>query len=114
MKCLLLFLLAFGCLSAQPPAAAKWQLTFADEFNGSSIDAAKWNFRTGPRMWSEQRAANVSVRDGMLRLSLKKERAGDLDYTAGGLISKQAFRYGYYEARIKMPKGRGWHTSFWM
>ena len=37
-----------------------------------------------------------------------------LDYTAGGLISKPAFGHGYYEARLKMPKGRGWHTSFWM
>ena len=101
-------------LFAQPPAGGRWQLAFSDEFNGAAIDTAKWNFRTGPRMWSEQRAANVSVRDGMLHLALRKEKAGALDYTAGGLISKQAFRYGYYEARIRMPKGRGWHTSFWL
>ncbi len=101
-------------LWAQPPASGRWQLAFSDDFNGAAIDTAKWNFRTGPRMWSEQRAANASVRDGMLHLALRKEKAGGLDYTAGGLISKQAFRYGYYEARVRMPKGRGWHTSFWL
>jgi hypothetical protein len=36
-------------------------------------------------MWSEQRAANVSVHDGMLQLALRREKAGSLDYTAGGL-----------------------------
>jgi hypothetical protein len=99
-------------LSAQPPEG-KWTLAFSDDFNGSAVDTAKWNFRTGPRLWSEQRSANVSVRDGLLHIALKKDKAGALDYTAGGLISKEAFRYGYYEARMKMPSGRGWHTSFW-
>ena len=37
-----------------------------------------------------------------------------MNYTAGGVISKQAFRYGYYEARFRVPPGAGWHTSFWM
>jgi hypothetical protein len=89
-------------------------LAFSDEFESSSLDAAKWDYRTGPRMWSEQRPANVSVAGGMLRIALRREKAGPLDYTAGGVISRQAFQYGYYEAAVRMPKGRGWHTSFWM
>ncbi len=101
-------------LAAEPPDPSRWQLAFADEFNGTSLDTARWNHRTGPRHWSEQRPENVQVRDGLLHLLLKKEKAGELDYTAGGIISKQAFRYGYYEARLRMPKGRGWHTSFWL
>lgn len=101
-------------LPAGPPTGGVWRLAFSDEFNGDSLDPAKWNYRTGPRMWSEQRPGNVSVRDGMLRLALRREKAGALDYTAGGIISKQSFRYGYYEARLKMPAGRGWHTSFWL
>jgi beta-glucanase (GH16 family) len=100
-------------LAAEPPASGSWRLAFSDDFNGSAVDTAKWNLRTGPRLWSDQRAANVSVKDGFLHIALRKEKAGDLDYTAGGIISKQAFRYGYYEARMRMPKGRGWHTSFW-
>ena len=112
--CILMSLALAAPLWAAPPSGARWTLAFSDEFEGAAVDTAKWSYRLGPRHWSEQRPANVSVRDGMMRLALKREKAGDLDYTAGGLISKQAFRYGYYEARLKMPKGRGWHTSFWM
>ena len=103
-----------GLLPASPPSAGKWTLVFSDEFEGAALDTAKWNYRTGPRIWSEQRPENLAVRDGMLRIALRREKAGALDYTAGGIISKQGFRHGYYEARIRMPKGRGWHTSFWM
>jgi hypothetical protein len=109
------FILVFClALSAAPPDPPRWELQFSDDFDGASLDTAKWNYRLGPRMWSEQRAANVSVGGGMLRIALRKEKAGPLDYTAGGVISRQTFRYGYYEARIRMPRGRGWHTSFWM
>ncbi len=109
-----LLLLAAAPLLAAPPEPSRWKLAFSDEFDGQTLDQSKWDYRLGPRMWSEQRAANVSVSGGVLRLALRKEKAGPLDYTAGGVISKQAFRYGYYEARIRMPRGRGWHTSFWM
>ncbi len=99
---------------ADPPSGADWKLAFSDEFNGTSVDTARWNYRTGERHWSAQLPANVSVSGGLLRIALLKEKSGTVDYTAGGLISKQAFRYGYYEARLRMPRGRGWHTSFWM
>ncbi len=113
---LLSFLILSTLAWADPPAAERWRLAFSDEFNAPFVDTAKWNFRTGPRFWSEQRPGNVVQGDGMMRIELRKEKAagGTLDYTAGGLISKQTFQYGYYEARLKMPKGRGWHTSFWM
>jgi len=34
-------------------------------------------------------------------------------YTGGGIISKQTFKYWYFEARFKVPAGAGWHNSFW-
>jgi hypothetical protein len=91
-----------------------YKLAWSDEFAAPALDTAKWNFRTDTRFWSLQRAANVRVADGLLNLDLKKETFGSTSYTGGGLISKKLFRYGYYEARMKVPPGRGWHTSFWM
>jgi hypothetical protein len=109
----LIFVFALPMLAA-PPGGQAWQLRFADEFNGTSLDRSRWDYRLDTRFWSQQTAANVSVADGMLRLQLRREKSGELDYTAGGVISKQRFRYGYYEARMRTPKARGWHTSFWL
>jgi predicted GH43/DUF377 family glycosyl hydrolase len=93
---------------------AGYKLVWHDEFDGKTVNTNDWNYRTGERFWSTQRPENVSVADGKLRLALKKEKFANTDYTAGGLISKREFKFGYYEARLKMPHGKGWHTSFWM
>jgi beta-glucanase (GH16 family) len=61
-----------------------------------------------------QRAENVSMADGYLRLALKEEKEGEFEYTPGGVISHETFQYGYYEARFRCPPGVGRHTSFWM
>lgn len=95
-------------------AAAGYRLVWADEFDGGSLDREQWNIRTGERFASMNSAKNVDVKDGRLRIHLRKEKAGKLDYTSGGVISKREFKYGCYEARFKCPVGAGWHTSFWL
>lgn len=113
-----------GPVPSQNPAASTpyvkngslkaYKLVWSDEFNNSELNAEKWNYRTDSRMWSTQKPENVKLSGGKLKLNLKKEEAGGMHYTGGGVISKQAFRYGYYEASMKTPPGAGWHTSFWM
>lgn len=102
---------ASGCVYSEPPAG--YQLVWSDEFNGTTLDLNKWHYRTGEKLESAQKPENVSVSDGLLRIALKKEKSGKAHYTAGGVISRQSFKYGYYEARFRCPKGAGWHTSFW-
>ncbi len=97
---------------ALPPPG--YQLVWSDEFNGDQLDTNKWDFRTDRKMWSTQKPENVAVRHGGLVLDVKQEEAGGKHYTGAGVISKQAFKYGYYESRFKVPPGAGWHTSFWM
>ncbi len=104
---------AAACVAqAEPPAGYK--LTWSDEFDGQAVDTGKWVYRTDSKMWSTQKPENVTVAEGKLRLNVKKEEAGDKHYTGAGLISKQAFKYGYFESKFKVPPGAGWHTSFWM
>jgi len=91
-----------------------YTLSWSDEFNGTTLDTSKWDYRTDSKMASTQLPQNVSVSDGTLKLHLKKEDSGDKHYTGAGVISKQTFKFGYYEARMKVPPGKGWHTSFWM
>jgi beta-glucanase (GH16 family) len=90
-----------------------YSLSWSDEFSGNALDTSKWNYRTDSKMWSTQLPDNVSVADGKLIIALKKESANGKAYTGGGIISKQPFQYGYYEAKFKVPPGSGWHTSFW-
>lgn len=95
-------------------AAMGYSLIWQDEFDGQALNKSEWNLRTGERFASINKAENVSVADGMLRIALKKQKAGKLDYTSGGVISKREFKYGYYETRFRSPPGVGWHVSFWM
>lgn len=101
-----------GVAQAAPPPG--YRLVWQDEFDGTALDTAKWQYRTDTRYWSTQLPANVSVSNGLLNLHLKKETVGTVNYTAGGVISRNLVRYGYYEALMKVPPGGGWHTSFWM
>lgn len=117
-----------GPAAADPVAGpdyvpAGYQLAWADEFSGTSVDSSRWSFRTDTKSLSVQRPENVTVGDGMMTIHLcPKGRfgrncalSGDTGdfYTGGGLISKRNFRYGYYETRAKTNVGSGWHSAFW-
>jgi beta-glucanase (GH16 family) len=109
---LLAFALAASLLTAQAPRGYK--LSWSDEFNGTSLDPSQWTYRTDSKLLSTQTPQNVSVRNGNLVIALRKQQAGGKDYTGGGIISRKTFQYGYYEARLKIVAGSGWHSSFWM
>lgn len=126
-KCLaaLSLLICMRCLavSAQAPtdivptgnddSLKGYKLVWHDEFDGHALNTDEWDYRTDSKHWSTQQPENVTVADGTLRLALKKEQARGKAYTGGGIISKKRFLYGYYEARFRIPPGKGWHTSFW-
>jgi len=94
-----------------PPVG--YELAFADEFNGDGIDTQKWGFRLDSKMLSAQQPENISVRNGNLEIALRKESVRGKGYTGGGVISRETFVYGYYEARFQTPPAEGWHTAFW-
>ncbi|MPZ82184.1 MAG: family 16 glycosylhydrolase [Actinophytocola sp.] len=98
---------------ADPPTTG-YALVFSDEFNGTAPDTAKWNFRTDVKAGSAQLARNVTVANGVMTINLKQEAVQGKNWTGGGLVSKRAFRYGYYETRAKIATVGGWHTSFWL
>lgn len=102
-------LLAYG-----PPNNLGLKLTWSDDFNGDKVDETKWEYRTDSKLLSTQSPGNVTVKDGYLSIALKKEDLNGKPYTGGGIITRSTFRYGYYEARLKIDAGSGWHSSFWM
>lgn len=97
--------------SGPPPHYA---LEWSDSFTGPALDITKWNYRTDIKAKSAQLPANVSVNEGRLNIDLRRQMFGGQEYTGGGVVSKAAFRYGYFEVEAKTTTNPGWHSSFWM
>ena len=99
-----------------------WKLTFDDEFNGTSLDTARWStgwYGSGitPPVDSTEKdcydPAQVTEGGGTLDLTLiqKSENCGISDpvYTTG-LVSTQgkfSFTHGFFEARVWLPAAAG-------
>lgn len=114
--------LGSGCLSLATAAVPSpdYELLFADEFDGARLDETRWRYRTGERSGvnmfrSLNRAENVSVSGGQLRIAVRQEEiGGQVVNTGGGIISKHQFGYGYYECRsTPFMSGHGVHSAFW-
>ncbi len=106
-----LALVAILPLAAQPPAG--YVLKWSDDFDGAALDTSRWMYRTDVKMESSQRPENVTVAAGQLIIHLRREDHRGKSYTGGGVISRDRSRYGYWEARVKMHGGAGWHQSVW-
>jgi len=104
-----------------------WQLVWSDEFDGDSLDAAKWSYQTGTGSqygldgWGNNelqyyRPENVSVGDGLLTITAKKENYEGMKYTSGRIrtFKKAGWTYGRFEFRAKMPEGQGLWAAIWM
>lgn len=93
-------------------------LIFSDEFEGTNLDTTKWN-ATSYNLWTAQNAYNpamVSVRGGNLVLQLQPVPWMGQSYSGGQLDTDGKFLpvYGYFEARLKPPRGTGLHASWWL
>ncbi|MCC6754317.1 MAG: glycoside hydrolase family 16 protein [Saprospiraceae bacterium] len=110
---------------------APWVLVWGDEFDGDRLDETKWfsyfpftadgsdscaacRGLVGDEFLSD---ANLVVRNGSLFIEAKREDTTwfgrQFAYTSGNIFSKTGFRYGRFEIRCRLPKGRGFWPSFW-
>ncbi|GLX77836.1 hypothetical protein tinsulaeT_11760 [Thalassotalea insulae] len=107
--------------------ASPWQLVWSDEFDGETLKSENWNIETGDGsqyglvgwgnnelQWYQQE--NITVSDGNLVITAKKEQSNGYGYTSGRMRSdhKVDVKYGRIEARIKAPLGQGVWSAFWM
>lgn len=98
-------------------------LVWSDEFDGTSLDLAKWNIETGGHGWGNQekqnytnRSENLRLEDGNLIIEARKEVYQNNNYTSARIHTrgKADFKYGKIEARISLPAGKGTWPAFWM
>ena len=97
------------------PEGQTWALTWGDEFDGDSIDPAKWEvIGDSPRrdgFWLKEDA----YLDGEGHLILRTKQA-DGRYGSGAVRTLGRFSqtYGYWEARCSFPTQPGHWPAFWM
>ena len=104
-------LFAASCLlfsqKGAAPAAAEWNLVFADEYNGTEIDLMKW-VPHEPAARAETYALEaVAVSGGQLHIVARASTPGTV--TTFGTFAQT---YGRFEIRCKVPAGRGVRSRF--
>jgi hypothetical protein len=139
------FLLAINHIGLGLPDAGTgndWQMTFNDEFEGNTIDTAKWNGGYGNLPWCEGEElalghvkpidclndyTGLSVSNGILSLQGKILDYSTFDFrraamnTGGRTAGDAKFsqRFGYFEWRAKLPtdvsgEGDGLWSAGWL
>ena len=108
------FLLLVSISSYAQTAPQNYTLVFSDTLGSSVLDPSKWNYRTDGKDLSAQLPANVVESGGYANINLAQQSFAGFSWTGGGLVSKDSFRYGYYQVKAKITANPGWHTSFWV
>lgn len=134
--------LAAACVHSARPASAPagdWALVWSDEFDGTTLDPAKWapevscwGGGNNERQCYTARPDNIRVAGGMLQLTAREETHTGPDrppeiadhpnprvtqpYTSGKIRTRgiASWRYGRIEFRARPPRGQGTWPAVWM
>ena len=102
-----------------------YELVWNDEFDDPSLtmpDESKWWYETAEPGWVNNELqtyvagkigdiVTADVSDGTLKIRAIK--SGSRVYSAR-VNTKENWTYGYFEARLKLPEGKGTWPAFWM
>lgn len=120
-----------------------WTLVFQEDFSGDELNMSLWKeppyagalYNSTSLNQEYNTLSNAIVSEGSLRLVAKREditaracswkpddmiledgcvNLRDYHYTSAQLWTKPVFSEGIIEAKIKMPKGKGFWPAFWM
>ena len=100
-------------------------LDWNDEFDledGAMPDADKWRFESKPAGWVNNElqtyvpggrngVRTAFIEDGVLNIRAIREGK---DIISARMYSKKSWTYGYMEAAIWLPKGKGTWPAYWM
>jgi beta-glucanase (GH16 family) len=129
-NCLAVVILLFtisSCSTDDKQTVATFKtLVMSDEFDTNGApNSAIWNYNigrgdngwgNGELQYYTNRAENVTVQNGVLIITAKKESYNGASYTSSRLVTKGKFEqtYGRFEARIRVPFGQGMWPAFWL
>ncbi len=109
---------------AQAQEKPGYTLSFQDEFDAGALDPNKWKrrFKWGEAVINSELQAYTDeqfrVAGGILEIVAEKKQATyaeqALDYASGLIASSHFQKYGYFEARMRLPRGQGLWPAFWL
>ena len=93
-----------------------------DEFDYEGVpDTTKWKYQTGNHGWGNRELQNYTdntttadtavVEEGVLKIKAKYENG---EWKSARLNSKESWKYGFIEARLKITDRKGAWPAFWM
>lgn len=87
-------------------------MTFSDEFDGSSLNSAKWN----DTIWYEASnpTKNYAVSNGSLKIWPQRDATGKFFNRTIDTDGKYYQQYGFFEIEAKLPIGKGTWPAFWL
>ncbi len=102
-----------------------YELVFEENFDGEALDRSRWNVELHEPGWvngelqeyvdSEE---TVCLKDGKLLIRPVRtvDDRGKFSYRSGRISTqwKYDFIYGIFEARLKVPEGKGYLPAFWL
>jgi len=117
----------YSCETDETQTVANFtELVMSDEFDSDGApNSSIWgyNIGTGENGWGNgelqyytDRTENVTVQNGVLIITAKKEQYNGSSYTSARLLTKGKFEqtYGRFEARMWLPYGQGIWPAFWL
>lgn len=108
-----------------PATYVGYSPVFTEEFNGVNLEKA-WSYSPGNGCPNNcgfgtgelqlYQNSNVTLRDGNLVITAKKETVGTNLYTSGRIntFDSLSFTYGRIDVRAKLPKGQGLWPAIWL
>ena len=97
---------------------SEWELVWSDEFDGDTLDPAKWGswYSRMPRRGGYWDKEQLLVEDGHLKIRTEyRDIPGKEGWYSGEVSTQHRFekQYGYFECRCICPGGVGLWAAFW-
>jgi beta-glucanase (GH16 family) len=109
------------------PSPPGWKLVWNDEFSGSSLDPAKWEYEVNGQgggnnelQYYTDREINSFISSGNLVIRAMQESYtgpdGTREYTSARIRTKNKgdWKYGRFTIKAKLPYGQGLWPAIWM
>ena len=104
---------------SDPGTGSDTPLTFAEECDGTALDRGRWTTDWGASFSPDTHflPEQIGLGGGICRMKAERKATPSGRPWAGGLMhTKNSFnqRYGKFEMRAKIPKGKGMWPAFWL